>query len=401
MNTQNIDPTTAVLRAGIPAINSSLYHRIRFLVGDPAALIELPAPGADTGADPGAGAGREATLIIRDIEMDRARKHARADHVFYPGDFPPAGGLSGDREIATAQATAECLRRAGVRRVVSDRSLPFIFAHEIAQAGIGIECDPTMGVMERRAKDEQEIAWLREAQRITEEAIRMACETVAGAATNADGVLLHEGEPLTAERLRAMVDVFLLQRGYTNPPSIIAGGPEGGDCHNIGSGALRTGQPIIIDVFPCSRETLYNGDCTRTVVHGEIPEAIAKMHAVVVEAKAAAIGATCAGVTGEAVHEATAQVITARGYPMGLPPEGAPDTYCGMVHGTGHGVGLDVHEPPLLDKGGPELVAGDILTIEPGLYSKAIGGIRVEDMVVVTASGCDNFDALPEGLIWK
>jgi Xaa-Pro aminopeptidase len=224
---------------------------------------------------------------------------------------------------------------------------------------------------------------------------------VAGAAASADGVLMHEGEPLTAERLRAMVDVFLLERGYTNPPSIIAGGPEGGDCHNIGSGALRTGQPIIIDIFPCSRETLYNGDCTRTIVHGEIPDEIAKMHAVVVEAKAAAIGATRAGATGEAVHEATAQVITAHGHPMGLPPEDADDSYCGMVHGTGHGVGLDVHEPPLLDKGGPELVVGDILTIEPGLYSKAIGGVRVEDMVLVTASGCDNFDALPEGLIWK
>lgn len=391
MNTQHSKTASAILRAGIPAINRWLYHKMRFLVGDPAALIELT---------DGAG-GHQVALIIRDIEMERARRHARADRVFCPADFAPSEGLSGDRETATAQATAECLRRAGVEHVTADRSLPLIFAHEIMRAGLTIECDPMMGVMERRAKDEQEIAWLRQAQQVTEESMRMACEMVACATTGADGVLMHEGEPLTAERLRAMVDVFLLERGYTNPPSIIAGGPEGGDCHNIGGGDLRTGEPVIIDIFPCSRETLYNGDCTRTVVHGEVPPAIAKMHAAVVEAKAAAIAATRAGVTGEAVHTATAQVITAHGYPMGLPPEGAPDTYCGMVHGTGHGVGLDVHEPPLLDKGGPELVAGDILTIEPGLYSKAIGGIRVEDMVVVTASGCDSFDTLPEGLIWK
>jgi Xaa-Pro aminopeptidase len=391
MNAEQTKADTAILRAGIPAMNRSLYHRIRFSVGDPAALVEVPKQGG----------GREAVLIIRDIEMERARKHARADRVACPADFAPIGGLSGDREIATAQATAECLRRAGVKRVVADRSLPFIFAHEIAQAGIDINCDTDMGVMERRAKDEQEIAWLREAQRITEQAMQMACEAVAGADAGGDGVLLHEGESFTAECLRAMVDVFLLERGYTNPPSIIAGGPEGGDCHNIGAGPLRTGQPVIIDIFPCSRETLYSGDCTRTVVHGDIPEEIAKMHATVVEAKAAAIGATRAGATGEAVHEATAKVITSHGYSMGLPPENAHDTYCGMVHGTGHGVGLDVHEPPLLDKGGPELVVGDILTIEPGLYSKALGGIRVEDMVLVTASGCDSFNTLPEGLTWK
>jgi Xaa-Pro aminopeptidase len=212
---------------------------------------------------------------------------------------------------------------------------------------------------------------------------------------------MRDGAPLTAERVREAIDIFLLGKGYTNPPSIVAGGPEGGDCHNIGTGDLRTGQPVIIDIFPKCRETLYNGDCTRTVVHGEIPEEIAKMHAIVVEAKAAAIAAVRPGVTGEQVHAATAKVITACGYPMGLPPDDAPDSYCGMVHGTGHGVGLDVHEPPLLDKGGPALVVGDILTVEPGLYSKVIGGVRVEDMVVVTETGCDNFDARPEGLDWK
>jgi Xaa-Pro aminopeptidase len=165
-------------------------------------------------------------------------------------------------------------------------------------------------------------------------------------------------------------------------------------------GPLRSGEPIIIDIFPRSRATLYNGDCTRTVVHGAVPEAVARMHAAVVAAKAAAIAATRAGVTGEAVHAATTRVILERGYAMGLPAEGAGPDFCSMVHGTGHGVGLEVHEPPLLDRGGPELVAGDVITIEPGLYCRAIGGVRVEDMVAVTARGCDNFDALPEGLSW-
>jgi Xaa-Pro aminopeptidase len=86
---------------------------------------------------------------------------------------------------------------------------------------------------------------------------------------------------------------------------------------------------------------------------------------------------------------------------MGLPDDEAPDSYCAMTHGTGHGIGLDVHEPPLLDRAGPELVVGDALTIEPGLYSRAVGGVRVEDMVIVTDTGCENLNKLHEGLDWS
>ena len=214
-------------------------------------------------------------------------------------------------------------------------------------------------------------------------------------------MLLVDGQPLTSERLRAAIDVFLLERGYTNPTAIIAGGPQGSDCHELGSGELRTEQPVIVDIFPRNRRTLYYGDCTRTVVHGPISEELQRMHRAVVAAKAAAIAAFRAGVTGEAVHEATKAAITSQGYAVGLPGPNAPTVYCAITHGTGHGIGLDVHEPPLLDKGGPELVVGDAVTIEPGLYCKAIGGVRVEDMVVVTRDGCVNLNRLPEGLDWR
>jgi Xaa-Pro aminopeptidase len=378
--------------AGIPARSAALYREIRFSVGDPAALVVLPGRGEPIA---------ERLLIIRDIEMDRARKGARADRVACPADFAPSGGLSGDRETATAQSVAECVRRAGLGRAVLDRSTPAIYWHELARAGIAVACDPSMGVFERRSKDAQEIAWLREAQSQTEAAMRMACELVARASAAADGTLMHAGETLTSERVRAAIDRFLLDRGYSNPESIVAGGPVGAHCHDHGHGALRTGEPVIIDIFPLSRATLYSGDCTRTVVHGTPHPEVVRMHAAVVAAKAAAIAAIGPGVTGEAVHAATSAVMRERGFAMGLPPAGAPDSWCGMTHGTGHGIGLDVHEPPLLAAGGPELVVGDVLTVEPGLYSRAHGGIRVEDMVVVTATGCDNLNSLPEGLDWR
>jgi Xaa-Pro aminopeptidase len=379
--------STATVMAGIPATNLSLYRAIRFKVGDPTALLTLPKSDGGT----------ERLLIIRDIEMGRAKQHARVDRVHCPADFEPAGGLSGDRETATAQSVAECLRARGVTRVRADRSLPLIYAHFIEKSGLTLECDTEMGVLERRSKDSEELAWLREAQRTTEGAMQRACETVARATAAADGTLFHEGAPLTAERLRTIIDVHLLGQGYENPESIVACGAQGADCHDHGHGVLRTGEPVIVDIFPRNRKTLYNGDMTRTVVHGAISPELARMHAAVAEAKRDAIRAVRAGVTGQSVHEATLAALARHGFAAGQPAE---PRVAVISHGTGHGIGLEVHEPPLLAMKGPELVVGDVLTVEPGLYALGIGGIRIEDMVAVTATGCENFNTLQESLVW-
>ncbi len=377
----------AKLSAGIPEVNSSLYWRIGFCVGDPVAVLELP--------------DGQSVLILRDIEMQRAREKARVDRVACPADYAPSGGLSGDRETATAQAAAECLRRAGATRATADRALPLIFADFARQAGIEITCDVAMWVNERRQKTEEEIEALREAQGVTEEAVQMACELIASADVRRDGVLLHDGEPLTCERVRAAVDHWLLDRGYSNPPAIIAGGPSGADCHNLGYGELKTSEPVLVDVFPRNRRTRYCGDCTRTVVHGDISDEIARMHAAVRQAKAAAMRKVAPGVTGEDVHRATTRAIEEAGYSVGLPDEQSPDSYCTIPHGTGHGVGLDVHEPPLLDLKGPALLLGEAVTIEPGVYRRDIGGVRVEDIIIVTEDGCESLNTISEGLQWK
>ncbi len=377
--------------AGIPQLNSALYHRIRFLVGDPVAYVQIPAA-----------EGRlKSILILRDIEMDRARRFARADEVACPGDFAPAGGLSGDRETATAQAAAECLRRAGVTQVVADRTLPLIFAEVVRHAGIGVECDMAIGVADRRRKDAEELEHVRQAQQATEQIIERTCRLIARAEARGDGVLLDEGRPLTSERIRAMINHWFIDLGYVNPPSIVAGGPIGADCHDLGHGELRTGEPVIVDIFPRNETTLYYGDCTRSVVHGDVPDEVLRMHAAVREAKRAGMAAARVGVTGEDVHKATIAAILKHGYKTGLPPADAPDDYCAMTHGTGHGVGLECHEPPLLDFKGPELIEGELVTIEPGLYRRGVGGVRVEDIVLIHADRCETLNKLPEGLDWK
>ena len=279
--------------------------------------------------------------------------------------------------------------------------MPLIFADFARQAGIIVECDPSQWVAERRQKSAEEIQCLREAQRVTEQAVQMACELISSAEVRRDGVLLRGGEPLTSERVRAAVDHWLLDREFNNPIAIIAGGPQGADCHDLGSGELRTGEPVIVDIFPRSRRTRYYGDCTRTVVHGDIPDEIVRMHAAVREAKAAAERTIAAGVTGEAIHLATVSAIQRAGYAVGLADAQMPSSYCALTHGTGHGVGLDVHEPPLLDLKGPELLTGEVVTVEPGLYRRDLGGVRIEDMVVVTQRGCQNLNTLDDGLRWK
>ncbi len=380
--------TQAVLLAGVPIENQSLFHRVRFPVGDPAAWILLKSDSA-----------QQSLFLLRDIEMARAKEHVRVDLVACPADFTPEAGLSGDRATATAQAVAELLRRSGVKVVTTDRSLPYIYAWHILQVGIVVEYSPELGVIERRQKDQQELDYLAKAQQVTEEAILMACQRIARATADRSGVLIHDGTPLTSERLRQAISVFLLERGFSNHhDSIVAALPHSADCHDRGTGSLLTGQAVIIDIFPQDMSTHYWGDCTRTVVHGDVPDAVRRMHTAVCAAKTAATAAMRSGVSTDVVHSATKRTLADYGYAFA---RGAISDEPVMPHGTGHGIGLDVHEPILLDDGGGTLLAREVFTVEPGLYSRNHGGVRVEDMIVVTDHETLNLNRLPEGLDWR
>ncbi len=382
----------AIVMGGISATNMTLFHQTRFRVGDPLAFADISA----------ANGARARTLIVRDIELDRAKQHARADVFAVPSEFATAAGLSGERDISTAQALAECLRRAGVKRAVCDRTFPGVFMHVLVGAGIAVRCDLDLFQSSRRSKDAVELQAMDVSQRATEDAMELACRLIARAGVNKNGELMHEGAPLSSERVRGEIDQFFARCGFENPRSIVAGGPQGADCHHDGDGVLRTGELIMVDIFPKSKSSGYWGDCTRTVVHGTVLPQAERMHAAVVQAKAAAVRAAKVGAGGSDVHGETLRVIHEHGFSSGTPPVGAPDSWCGMVHGTGHGLGLDVHEPPLVDRGGLTLVASDVITIEPGLYCKAVGGVRVEDAYVIEATGARRLGrGLPEGLDWS
>ena len=378
---------TTVL-AGIASLNASLFHRIRFVVGDSAVIIDF--------------ADGTSLLIIRDIEMDRARQAGSADRVCCAADFEPEGGLSGDRDTALAQATAQCLRQAGESSVTVDRTLPYLYAHFIQEAGITIKYSEDFGVKERRIKSADEIEHLRHAQKVTGETMTFACRTIANATPDAEGILHHDGAVLTSERVQAMITAFLIERNFSNSHgSIVATAPQVADCHHYGKGPLMANLPVVVDIFPMDNATRYNGDMTRTVVCGEPSEEVKKMHAAVCEAKQAGCEALKVGTSGEAVHGATIGVLEGHGFTIvrgDVEHDAAIPT---MPHGTGHGIGLEVHEPILLDHGGGEIFENELLTVEPGLYSSVLGGVRVEDMVLVTGTGYEILSPVQEGLDWR
>jgi len=374
----------AILIAGIPADNATLFYRLGLAVGDPAAWLSIDG---------------ETTALLRDIEKDRAQELGLADHYACPADFAPPEGLDADRATATAQAVAECLRRVGAVRVRTDRSLPFVFAWHVMQRGISLDYDAELGVLERRVKTLEQQEAMGRSQKITEQAIQLACSMIARSQARTDGVLYHDGALLTSERVKSEIARYLLDYGFSmGHGAIVATAPDTADCHHGGAGPLRTGVPVIVDIFPRDESSRYWGDCTRTVVHGTPTPAVLAMHQAVLAAKAASIDRLRSGSTASSVHLAAIDVLQQHGFRQSR-GKVTPDPT--IQHGTGHGIGLEVHEPVLLDEGGGALLEGEVLTVEPGLYGRRDGGVRVEDMVVVTKTGSRNLNHLQEGLDWS
>lgn len=378
-------PTTVF--AGIPARSATLYHRVQFLTPDALVYFEH-----EDGSN---------MLLVRDIEMGRARQLEYIDRVCCPAEFCPDGSPFG-RDAGLAQAAASYLTERGDKEVVIGGSLPFLYAHYLQQAGLVLKFQQDLGEMRRRIKTEQEIEWLRHAQKITGEAVEFACRMIAGASADAKGVLQHGGAALTSERVRMMITGFLNERNFSNSHgSIVVTLPHVSDCHHFGEGDLRVDDPVIVDIFPMDNATRYNGDMTRTVVNGQASDEFLRMHAAVKAAKRGGCEALAVGTTGKQVHAATIAVLEQHGYSEKRGADVVDPSIPQMRHGTGHGIGLEVHEPILLSHGGGEIHASEIFTVEPGLYSTLHGGVRIEDMVLVTDSGYEILSPLYEGWDWK
>jgi Xaa-Pro aminopeptidase len=211
--------------------------------------------------------------------------------------------------------------------------------------------------------------------------MRKAVDLIAGSQPRGD-VLFYHDQPLLSEQVRGIIEVSLLEDACETMDTIVAGGLEAAAPHARGAGPLPANAPIVIDIFPRSKVSRYYADMTRTVLKGEASLEVSEIYDAVRQAQDVGLSAIRSGVSGKEVHSSVAQIFVDLGFPE---TEG-----CGFTHSTGHGVGLDVHEKPSLSETGETLQTAQVVTVEPGLYYPLIGGVRLEDLVVVTDNGCEN-----------
>ncbi len=330
-------------------------------------------------------------LLVSALEYGRAKTESRAATVSRHADYADnAGGREANPELL-----GRFLDDHGVSSLLVPPRFPVGTADGLREQDIDVTAEDDGVLLDIRAvKTDEEIEHVREAQQVNERAM-VAAENAIREADIEDGRLVADGEPLTSERVKTAVETTLLQHGYTSGETIVAGGADAADPHDDGSGPLPAGDPIIVDIFPKSNSTGYHADMTRTFVKGEPSERAEEWYGLSKEALEAALDVVEPGVTGEDVHDAVCDVYEDAGEPT-LRED--PETETGFIHGTGHGVGLAVHELPSLSFDGDELQAGNVITIEPGLYHPDVGGVRVEDFVLVTDEGYENLTDYPKRL---
>ena len=339
--------------------------------------------------------GGDDVLVASPLEIDRARAESRAARKL---GFAEAGFVDHGEYASWSRLAARMLREKGLEEARVSPRLQAVYLEELRSAGVAVEIDRELFKAERRHKSAEEAGFIRAAQRAAEAAVTEVVRQLAQAEIK-DGVLWLEGRPLTSERLYARAQLLLGEMGFSCPEMIVAGSPGCAMPHFRGEGPIRAGAPVIIDIFPSSRTSHYHGDLTRTVVVGDVPDEIRRMHASTLQALDAGIESIRAGMLGRDVHGAVCQVLVDRGYGTTTKgfegPEGGPK----MNHSTGHGVGLEVHEAPSLRGPSDEaLQEGDVVTVEPGLYLMGLGGVRIEDTGMVTATGFENFTSLTRSL---
>jgi Xaa-Pro aminopeptidase len=370
------DPDVLIIAAS--ETDSNLYYATRFLAPDPFIFLRVKG---------------EKILIMSDLEVDRARATAAVDTVLSYTEYEARLKRRETAPHTAVDVVDLVLKERGVTQVLVPENLGFEHARRLQARGyeLGTKREPFFE--ERAIKTREEVGAIEAAQRAVEAAVRRAIDLLRDASVK-DGVIVHDGEPVTSERIKKLINVALMEQDCVGQHTIIAGGLQACDPHNEGSGPLRAGEPIVMDVFPRNTTTRYFADMSRTVLKGKARPEVRRLYETVLAAQEEAIASVRDGADGQKIHARVLERFEQAGYKTGF----TNGRMQGFFHGTGHGVGIDIHEMPRISKTGSPLKTGHVVTVEPGLYYPDIGAVRIEDMVLVEPDGCRNLTNFPKAL---
>jgi len=313
----------------------------------------------------------------------------------------------GSDDLISAGLTYSQVRDEIVLRVVRDlgfasatvpEAFPLWLGDRLRTEGIELTVDAGFFDGRRRVKTEAELAGIRRAQQAAEAGMD-TCRDLLRRATAGGGGLTLDGEPLTVERVKSAMAQTFSAHGASADDFIVAPGAQGAVGHDMGSGPIRVGVPIVVDIWPRDNESFMFCDMTRTYVVGDVPDDVRKWQRLCKEALDRAISEIKDGADGRAIFDGTCEIFEAAGEPTQRTKTPGEALANGFFHGLGHGVGLEVHEEPGMGLASKApLKAGDVVTVEPGCYRAGYGGVRLEDLVLVTMNGAENLTTYPYDL---
>ena len=331
--------------------------------------------------------GGKCHVVMSDLEIDRARKQATHCRVISLSQRQKRLRRLGEEKPGLALVIQSILREKRLKKVLVPNNFPHGLARELRRLKIKVKVREGGFFPEREIKTADEVKKLSAALMMAEVGLAEGIQALKVSKIGKDRRLLYHGVPLTSEKLRAIIDIAIIQAGGQASHTIVAGGKQGCDPHERGYGPLRANQTIILDVFPRSQKTGYFGDITRTVVKGKASEAIRKIYHTVGQGQEIAFKKIRGDASGAEIHKAIQEMFAREGYKTGK-RKGRME---GFFHGTGHGLGLEIHEAPRIGASTNDVLkAGHVVTVEPGLYYPEIGGVRLEDVAHVTANGMRN-----------
>ena len=346
--------------------DADMLYATRMFVGDPFIFIERNG---------------KRTILLSDLEIDRGRRQAQVDEILPLSQFEREVQGNAKKAPPFEKILSHFLRSRGVKSAIVPASFALGYAEELARHNIKLQTTNGLFWPERESKTEDELRLMRRALSITEKGMARAMEVLSACKARRNKRLDWFGQVLTSELLRAEIDSAILRAGGLPANTIVAGGDQACDPHERGSGPLYADSLIILDIFPRDAKSGYFGDMTRTVVRGRASEAQRRLWETVRDGQAMALKKMKPGVDGLSLHNEIKQFFTDQGFPT----EVRDGRQVGFFHGTGHGLGLEIHEIPRFQK--TVFKPGQVLTVEPGLYYPGLGGVRIEDVAVVTDTG--------------